>query len=501
MDEQEKLMQEWTRLATDMVFRSLQDIAPGYAQIVEERRETVRPAKNLRLGDLVCHAPVALFRRLLALHGYSALSKTSTEGSRELVDVSVQKHKNSGSQEMVTDDDAKIMKVNPNHDKYELSISTRDKQYETMRVQTFCSEKDVASEIVAGFLPKDLSKFTFVKIRDNGEINFCTSLHFQKQKARSKLPCLECGVFFAASRGLRDHQQIAHSRTYKAALTVVDESKNQICKYVESFDIGSSLMLKIQQDAGFELAQKNAMHEGLCSARDGNLNELKAIVSLGWDGQSVDRHGSNALHYAAGGGHKTVCEYLVNVMGLSVHTVQEKDGRHALHWASRNGHLNIVEWILEEYKVDPNVATKDGTTSFRWAAWQGHLHVCKYLFAKGADAEHVNSYGCTAIHGATQNDNLELCTWLLQIGCNFRRKNNNGHTGFHKAAHYGRRVTVIWLLRNIKYEPEDFHPDHDGNTPQQLARHNGHKQLADELSEIELRLKTSSAVTGSNGSG
>lgn len=46
---------------------------------------------------------------------------------------------------------------------------------------------------------------------------------------------------------------------------------------------------------------------GLAAARDGQLEELHRLVAAGWDPLvAVDRHGSSALHFAAGAGHLEV---------------------------------------------------------------------------------------------------------------------------------------------------------------------------------------------------
>ena len=58
-------------------------------------------------------------------------------------------------------------------------------------------------------------------------------------------------------------------------------------------------------------------HAGLDACRAGDMSTLRrAVEEEGWDPASesaCDRHGSSALLWAAGGGHLTLCRYLVCV--------------------------------------------------------------------------------------------------------------------------------------------------------------------------------------------
>ena len=56
---------------------------------------------------------------------------------------------------------------------------------------------------------------------------------------------------------------------------------------------------------------------------------------------AVDRHGSTALHWAAGGGHMHVCRWLLEEAQADALHTQPASGRNALHWAARNGHAEV----------------------------------------------------------------------------------------------------------------------------------------------------------------
>ena len=95
-----------------------------------------------------------------------------------------------------------------------------------------------------------------------------------------------------------------------------------------------------------------------CAAQNGDLVALQQHVAAGWDAHTLDKHGSTALMWAAGGGHLDVCKYLVNTCGLSaaggidgvggngVSKKQRKRLRSPLHWAARHGRLSVCKCVM-----------------------------------------------------------------------------------------------------------------------------------------------------------
>lgn len=88
------------------------------------------------------------------------------------------------------------------------------------------------------------------------------------------------------------------------------------------------------------------------AARDGDVAALRQMAAEGWDPLEEDRHGSNALLWAAGGGHLAACRLLVEELGVPVDVAASASGagkrqlkrrRNALHWAARHGHLDVCK--------------------------------------------------------------------------------------------------------------------------------------------------------------
>ena len=127
----------------------------------------------------------------------------------------------------------------------------------------------------------------------------------------------------------------------------------------------------------------------LCSTPEG-LRGLRA---------AVDRHGSGALLWAAGGGHLPACRFLVEVAGIDPTTTAQAgrraySGRTALHWAARNGHVDVVEYLVSERGMDVDARTAEGTTAFAWACWQGEVNTARWLVERGGCSfGAVNTFG------------------------------------------------------------------------------------------------------------
>jgi hypothetical protein len=87
----------------------------------------------------------------------------------------------------------------------------------------------------------------------------------------------------------------------------------------------------------------SALEPGLAACRSGDYATLRALVEEeGWQpAMARDAHGSGPLLWAAGGGHLSLCEYLVERCGVSINEATGEhrarrgySGRTALHWCA-----------------------------------------------------------------------------------------------------------------------------------------------------------------------
>ena len=58
------------------------------------------------------------------------------------------------------------------------------------------------------------------------------------------------------------------------------------------------------------------------------------------------------------------------------------------------------------------------------AAACGHIEVCKLLLVKGADINHYDKAGCTALSKAAEGNHLNICQFLIEHGADVNHTNN-----------------------------------------------------------------------------
>ena len=97
----------------------------------------------------------------------------------------------------------------------------------------------------------------------------------------------------------------------------------------------------------------------------------------------------------------------------------------------------------------------------------------------------LNKFGCNAMQWAAQTSRLDMCRFLVHHGLDATLCNNNGHSSLHKAAVKGQRKVCTWLIKEIGLSHQHMLADQDGNPPSEMARLEGHVELAQWLKEIE----------------
>eukprot|EP01097_Dermamoeba_algensis_P010549 TRINITY_DN7867_c0_g1_i1.p1 TRINITY_DN7867_c0_g1~~TRINITY_DN7867_c0_g1_i1.p1 ORF type:complete len:300 (+),score=78.87 TRINITY_DN7867_c0_g1_i1:1386-2285(+) len=204
---------------------------------------------------------------------------------------------------------------------------------------------------------------------------------------------------------------------------------------------------QVQSDSS---VQKD-LDPGLKAAKEGDIVALKALVESGWSASSTDRHGSNALHWAAGAGHINILSYLIEELETdpSVRTKRasaaRNDGKTPLHWAARNGQLSSIEYLVSK-GTPVDIKMKDNSTPLHLACFGGHLKAVVLLVSLGADLFHKNDWKCSCAHWVAMGGSVEVAEWLLSNGMRFDECQKEGQTPLHKAA--GKRHVELyrWLL-------------------------------------------------------
>lgn len=163
-------------------------------------------------------------------------------------------------------------------------------------------------------------------------------------------------------------------------------------------------------DAGNPLFPKELFN----AAKNGDLDEVKRIMTSSPFVLIVDEQGSTPVHYAASGGQLHVLEYLFGLPGFSPNDVN-REGVTALHWAAVSGKRNAVDYLVTR---GANVDAKDnqGRTPLFAAAAVGRADVVEYLIMHGADMDAQDNNRFTPLDIAVDRRRGDVVKLLTDLG-------------------------------------------------------------------------------------
>lgn len=174
---------------------------------------------------------------------------------------------------------------------------------------------------------------------------------------------------------------------------------------------------------------------------DLSVNIIELLLISGADVNAQDYGGWSALHYAQKCCSNDVIELLVkhdasytlkngegltprdlagnrlDAQGESIECIENRD-QHGLYQ------------ILKEWNSIVNASIKDGTTLIHVAAMVGSNPCIETLIRFGADIDHQDSRGMSALHYAVQKNFESTVSLLLRLGADPSLRNKNGKTCF-----------------------------------------------------------------------
>lgn len=172
-----------------------------------------------------------------------------------------------------------------------------------------------------------------------------------------------------------------------------------------------------------------------------------------------ESRGNTALIKAAQRDHTGVIQvFLTEAKGLDINA-KTKDGETALWLVSAAEDLVAVK-MLREHGAAANIANRDGKSVLVTTILHKQHTVLDYLVSQGADINHVDNTGMTALIQAvlTQHgDNAKTVYGFIQHLLTFKPKldlqqnaaaGNGGFTALHMAARFGHPDTAALLLDN-----------------------------------------------------
>jgi hypothetical protein len=222
------------------------------------------------------------------------------------------------------------------------------------------------------------------RVAPDGQILITSVAHSEEMASKGLAMCAGCGQFYAVhGGGLRQHW--ARGGVEQACAAAAEAARSASMTDEEATDVigrakGSGTNAESSSWRGSgdgrpgpwreKKSNEQKMHPGLAAAAAGDVAGMAAAAATAavdddsqsgaatWDPTtSCDGYGSDALQWAAGGGHLAACHWLVLERGVQVAGTRRKDGRTPLHWAARNGHLEVCQWLVAQggalYKLNP----------------------------------------------------------------------------------------------------------------------------------------------------
>lgn len=131
--------------------------------------------------------------------------------------------------------------------------------------------------------------------------------------------------------------------------------------------------------------------------------------------ESRDSEGRTALHVAAWQGNAGAMSLLLG-RGADANA-RDGEGRPPLHSIGWRGHVEAGRMLLEARGVVLDLACRQqGATALSIAAQEGHTEVVAMLLQKGADPDHVDSYGRSPVKVAGKRGHFDIVRLLESYG-------------------------------------------------------------------------------------
>ena len=186
------------------------------------------------------------------------------------------------------------------------------------------------------------------------------------------------------------------------------------------------------------------------AAADGDIEQVKLLISKGADVNAKDKKENTPLCRAVKSGKMEVLQLLVEA-GADVNAGSWSP----LCVAVDENNVAIAEYLIA-YGADVNPDNE--WTPLQEASDSNRIEMVEMLLAKGAD---INAGPWTALHAAVNEGNMDMVEVLITKGADVNAKNSKGHTPLLLAAWYQPDMVEFLITHGANVNAKDS----KGNTP------------------------------------
>ncbi|CAC5404193.1 unnamed protein product [Mytilus coruscus] len=161
-----------------------------------------------------------------------------------------------------------------------------------------------------------------------------------------------------------------------------------------------------------------------------NVRIIQALLDRGADQTLKNKDGWNCFHIATREGHEDIVHFL-HSKNSEVWNNCSKNGRSPLHTTALHGCTSVVCFLLKNCAYPVDQKDSCGSTPLMDALRSGHTNIAKllldvqkegqtdtvrFLLSAGADVDHTDTMGRTALHIASGGQHADTVRLLLEHG-------------------------------------------------------------------------------------
>lgn len=215
----------------------------------------------------------------------------------------------------------------------------------------------------------------------------------------------------------------------------------------------------------------------------GDLWELQEAAGAG---ASIERlrnfMGDTAIHIASREGYLDILKW-IHSKNISL-KLRNYNGEEPIHVGCKAGQLEIVKYLLSHEPLLSKSVSGEGDTPLHIVAREGLENLIPLLVQHGAELEHTNGNGNTALHEAICANDYDAVRALLQAGADANAKDTlDGNTPLHFLSNWGSREEsdkIAVLLHN--YGANGRVVNKLGEPPRNYGGQNGNQTALDSAS-------------------